>query len=291
MTEQPLISIVMSTYREVADAPEKNGHGSSLGLAIDSVRRQSYGRWQLHIVADHPPAEDLEQAQGLIESLDDERIHFTNLAAWGGLDFPGYDAKIAGVEAAEGELLAFLDADNEWKPRVLERAVKAFAGDEALDLVYSDTLFRLHQREDLLPLRIFPLYQMFGPAVGESFVWRKPDWDSRARRQIDRLNFIDTSDAVLRRESYDACGGLQRKDNLDWNLWRAMIDASRDHFLRIPHVGTLYRTASLEQHRELMAVQWAEFLDLPFDLEDHRTRTKKDFIAHHREKHLADSQP
>ncbi len=288
MAEEPVVSIVMSTYREIADGKEPDGSDSTLGNAIASVVGQSYGRWELEIVADHPPKEVLERIETLVAAYGDPRIHLHNLPAWGGLDFPGYDAKVAGVAAAKGGLLAFFDADNRWHRHLLRRAVAAFDTEPGLDLVYFDTKVKLRQREDLLPLRrAFPLYDLLGPAVGESFVWKKPAWGPEAMQKLGRLNFIDTSDAVMRREAYEASGGLARVDNLDWNLWRAMLRAGRHHFHHVPEVGSTFYTATLQQHQEYAAVALATDFDLPFDLEAYRTRTKGDFVAHHERKHLA----
>src|SRR5690606_29351956 len=74
-TGQPKVSVITSTYREVADGEMENGRDSMLARAVDSVRAQTLVDWELWVVADCPPPEDLHKIEQLLASYEDDRIH------------------------------------------------------------------------------------------------------------------------------------------------------------------------------------------------------------------------
>ncbi|MGH9943541.1 MAG: glycosyltransferase family 2 protein [Pyrinomonadaceae bacterium] len=98
--------------------------------SIQSVRAQTYGKWELLVVDDGSTDRTAEIVQGLAAA--DARIKYlwrTN----------GRQAKArnTGLKAASGELIAFLDADDLWVPDKLARQVAAMTETES-DLVFSD---------------------------------------------------------------------------------------------------------------------------------------------------------
>jgi glycosyltransferase involved in cell wall biosynthesis len=286
-----LVSVVMSTYREVADGDPRDGRGSTLDRAITSVRSQSYPRWQLLVMADHPPAPEAAAVRALVASYADPRLECHEQAEWGGTRFPGLEAKRAGASRAEGEYLTFLDADNEWTSWHLERSVEALAADPALDLVYCDTLVRQAGWQRLpLPLhRILPFGPLVGPVLGAPFVWQKPTWDAAAREKLLNLNFIDFSEAVLRRAAYAASGGIvapqEMEDTADWQLWKNLLAAGRDRFLHLAHIGLYYRTSDLEHHRRYFLLRQLAGLPIPFPMAQAEPWVRPAARSHYVRKH------
>ena len=123
--DDPLITALITTYNRPDDLRE----------AVESVRRQTYDRVELLVVDDHsdtPAAEVLSDVPtDAFEAFRCVR-HETNRGA--------NAARNTGAEAASGDLIAFLDDDDEWVETKLRRQVSALsrAGPDA-GLVYSGT--------------------------------------------------------------------------------------------------------------------------------------------------------
>jgi len=243
----PLVSIVTSTYNEVSDG--------TLRRAIHSVRAQTYSNWELTIVADCSPPPVSHQIEELLAQFGDKRIHYHNLPEKSDVAYPGLEPKKQGVARSSGELLCFLDADNEFTPDHLKRSVEMLAEDPTLDFVYCDSVVGL-----LRPL----------PLLGRlRFTWKKPEWSEKRKERMRVSNFIDMSEPVMRRAAYEAAGGLQPKMiyAIDWALWRDMIASGRTRFRHSPHIGFHYYTSSLSAHLIYFGLMVAENNDLPFDME------------------------
>jgi glycosyltransferase involved in cell wall biosynthesis len=99
----PLVSIVLPTYNRAA----------WLGDAIASVRAQSWQEWELLIV-DDGSTDDTAQSLPADQRIRlVSRPHTGNLAA----------VRNAGLDAARGDFIGFLDSDDRWRPDKLTRQV------------------------------------------------------------------------------------------------------------------------------------------------------------------------
>lgn len=106
--EQPLVSVVMPVYRR-ADA---------VGAAIDSVRAQQHTNWELVVVDDGSGDETAEVVRGI--AADEPRIRLIERENGG-----AGAARNTGLAAVRGDFVAFLDADNTWRPEHLSAALAA----------------------------------------------------------------------------------------------------------------------------------------------------------------------
>lgn len=113
-SSSPRISVVLPTH----DRPDL------LAEAIESVRAQTHGNWQLIVVDDAstPPA----------AVPDDARIEIIRNASSCG----GAQSKNIGARHATGDLLAFLDDDDLYAPTYLERASAALSENSEIDVVF-----------------------------------------------------------------------------------------------------------------------------------------------------------
>ena len=117
----PTASVVIPTY----DRP------AYLRRAASSVNAQTYDDVELVVVDDCSPT----PAAGTLDGTDTGSLavtchrHESNRGA--------NAARNTGIDAAEGDLVAFLDDDDRWRPTKIERQVERFGDSEDLGLVYA----------------------------------------------------------------------------------------------------------------------------------------------------------
>jgi glycosyltransferase involved in cell wall biosynthesis len=101
----PLVSVVVPTYNRASLLPR----------ALSSVLAQSLGDLELIVVDDG----STDSTGEVVRSFRDRRIRLIRLPTNRGQG----EAANAGVRAARGEWVAFLDSDDEWLPTKLERQI------------------------------------------------------------------------------------------------------------------------------------------------------------------------
>lgn len=134
-----LVSVVTPTYNRA----------DRISRAIDSVLGQTYQELE-HIIVDDASTDD---TQSVVEGYDDDRIryirHETNQRQAA--------ARNTAIEAAEGEYVAFLDSDDEWRPTKLEKQVDWIEGhgEEWVGVYCDGTTLRNSRIKDVLS-SVFP---------------------------------------------------------------------------------------------------------------------------------------
>lgn len=120
---EPLVSIVMPAYNAAA----------FIGEAIASVLAQEHARWELIIVNDG----STDGTAGIIAGFTDPRIRCINLPVNGGIG----RARNKGLDAARGELMCTLDADDVMPPRSLSARIAALRDHPEADMADGKVLF------------------------------------------------------------------------------------------------------------------------------------------------------
>lgn len=123
---QDLISVVLTTYRRPA----------FLARALTCVLAQTYRNWELIVVDDNDPhSESRRETEALVERfLEDPRVRYLKHDANRG----GSAARNSGIRAARGDLVAFLDDDDEWLPgKLAAQKIKMDRCDSEVALVYT----------------------------------------------------------------------------------------------------------------------------------------------------------
>jgi glycosyltransferase involved in cell wall biosynthesis len=118
---QTLVSVVIPTYQRE----------EFLRKALLSVQQQSYENYEVWVVNDHPSSR--QEVEKVVRDLKDKRFNVLHHRESRG----GNAARNTGIERSKGEIIAFLDDDDEWKPQKLERHVHAHLEKEVA-VVYSD---------------------------------------------------------------------------------------------------------------------------------------------------------
>jgi len=116
-TDSPLISIIMPCFNA-----EKY-----LALSITSVLNQSYTNWELIIINDG----STDNSLSLLQSYSYDKIHILNQPNLGVCK-----ARNNGLNFANGEFIAFLDADDTWSPDCLKKLYTTLAMHSEAALAY-----------------------------------------------------------------------------------------------------------------------------------------------------------
>jgi glycosyltransferase involved in cell wall biosynthesis len=145
----PLVSIVIPAYNAER----------TIVTALESVIRQSSQDFEVILCDDGSTDQTVESAKNVLSGIGNQRR--SRILSLGGRGAAA--ARNAGVRAARGELVAFLDDDDRWEPEKLARCVGAIQS-QGLDLVchaevweWEDGRRRLRVYSDLFNTRIAPL--------------------------------------------------------------------------------------------------------------------------------------
>jgi GT2 family glycosyltransferase len=122
---RPLISVVVPCYR----TPEKY-----LVEMMDSVRNQSYENWQLCLMDATPSCEVEEIVQKFCESRQEKRIYYQRLKENLGIS----ENTNAGLKAARGEWIGFLDHDDLLAPEAFYEITALINREPEVEVIYSD---------------------------------------------------------------------------------------------------------------------------------------------------------
>lgn len=120
---QPRVSIIVPTYNRAAYLPR----------ALDSVEAQTFKDWELLLVDDGSTDATAQVIEPYAKRWGDRFVYLKqekNRGASG--------ARNIGIDHSRGRYIAFLDSDDEFRPRKLERQLSLFKRCPTLGFVYSD---------------------------------------------------------------------------------------------------------------------------------------------------------
>jgi len=197
-----LVSIVVPTYNRAY----------CLKRTIQSVLDQTLSNWELILVDNH----STDDTDDLVTSYADPRIKYLKIHNEGVIAA----SRNKGIKAASGKYLAFLDSDDWWVPKKLEKSVQAL--EAGADFVYHD-LYIMHPS------------------------WVKPrSWKRTRLRHVFEPVFRDlllngtaicTSSVVVRYEFMETIGGFSEDRNLiateDYDAW-LRVSKLTDAFVMLP---------------------------------------------------------
>jgi glycosyltransferase involved in cell wall biosynthesis len=192
------VSVVVPTHDRAAVLPR----------AIESVLAQRYDRLEL-LVCDDGSTDGTER---VVASYDDDRIRYLP-----GENHGANAARNRGIEAASGDLVSFLDSDDEYHPTYLERVVETLRGEPSVCAGAFTSYRKVRGGEpyDLIRAR-----------------------DGRVTHEdVVRANVVGGfSCTTFRAEVFDRVGPL-REDLASSQDYEFFLRVSRDHYLiGIPEV-------------------------------------------------------
>lgn len=246
-----IVSVVIPTFNRT----------EALFEAIDSVIRQTMPHWKLYVVDDG--SKDWDRIQRAARERyrgHESRIWFFHLEKNGG---PGA-ARNFGLDCLSGKYVAFLDSDDVWNPRHLERHLAAHEATPDLVMSYSKTDFAWRWfDEDSKRFRYRPDTHPEKQLLDQTY----------SRERLEHENFIKTSTVFV-------WGGLLRREGEwstpirfpveedhrmaaeDWTFFRLVAD--RGDVLFIPEVTARTHWSKLadgDEHHSARIIPWAEFGD------------------------------
>jgi glycosyltransferase involved in cell wall biosynthesis len=206
-TYRPTVSILCPVY---------NVDTKWLRRAVESVRSQLYGRWELCLADDASTNPATVQYLRLLVGTD-PRIKVTFRETNGHI----CAATNSAAESATGEFVALMDNDDELSPDALARIVAALQTNRNADLIYSD-----EDKIDAAGKRYDPQF--------------KPDWSPELLLSYNYVNHF----TVMRRSLFEAVGRFREgfEGSQDHDLLLRLTERS-DRVVHIPHI--LYHWRSL----------------------------------------------
>jgi glycosyltransferase involved in cell wall biosynthesis len=215
----PLVSVVIPTYNRAGVICE----------TIDNVFKQTYSNFELIIVDDGSKDDTLSRLRAY-----GDRIRVLSQANAG----PAV-ARNRGVEAAHGEIIAFQDSDDSWKPAKLERQVALLEANPSAPCCLSNVLMRVVDGKEFTSFD----YSLI------DFRREEGIWLNVA--EVLATRFVLFNQAVaIRRDSFEKVGGFDAgyKYLEDYDLPLRLSFEGPWAFIREPMV--IYREGSTESFSE-----------------------------------------
>ena len=183
----PRVSVIIPTYNR-ADL---------IGETVESVLSQTFDDFEIIIVDDGSTDSTREVVRGFDGPI--KYIYQENQGV--------SCARNRGFEASRGDYICFLDSDDVWSPRMLEREVSLLDSNSDLGFVYSDYQF-VNRDGEMLPK----------PAVFRAHPLRR----GRIFRFLVYFDFIIFSTVLARRDCINKVGlfdpSFEAAQDLDWLL-------------------------------------------------------------------------
>jgi glycosyltransferase involved in cell wall biosynthesis len=158
-------------------------------------------------------------------------------------------ARNRAVREARYEWIAFLDADDWWKPEKLARQVAVLQGQPQPDLVYTSLHYFVPDQ---------PSYETKGCSPDEM-------WPA-----LRYGNLITPSSVLLRRRLFLEAGGfdLRIHGSEDWELWVRLILQKKMRLGWVPEALTCYRETNANSSKRVDGMLEADWLSLPTMISD-----------------------
>ncbi len=138
-------------------------------------------------------------------------------------------ARNLGVRSSSGDYLAFLDADDLWRPEFLQRSAAVLDSHPECVLVYSD----------------LELADSTGAAMGARLIGKRDV--PTLRDMLDRLWPILPSSVVMRREAFDRAGGFPEELTSFEDVYFWLLAREQGEFWYIEEPLALWRFAHYPQ--------------------------------------------
>ncbi len=193
------VSIIMPCYND----------GEYIREAIESIKQQTYGNWELIIIDD---GSDDPKTVRIIDDIQDAKIrifHTEHLRPAGARNY--------GINYASGKYILPVDSDDKIHPTYIEKALELMESNSNIGIVYCKA-------------------ELFGEKTG---AWDLPDY-SFPKMLLDNIVFVT---ALFYKEDWKIVGGFSTSmvaGMEDYDFWLSILGLGRNIY-QIPEILFYYR--------------------------------------------------
>jgi len=255
------VSAIIPTYNDA----------DRLNKAIGSILEQTHKINEIIIVDDCSD----DNPEKVVDRYDDDRITFISHETNRG----GSAARNTGIKAVSSEYIAFLDADDEWKPTKIEKQLAELRS-------RSDEWVAVYCRVNNKRSALNNIGDRLAMVVGARDADPATEGDSEIIDEILRMNWhMSTSSLLVERETVDAIDGFDERfqRHQDWEFLIRVLKRGKlafvDESLVIKH-GTGRPSAAVHEDAKKLFLQ-------KFDEEITALESDGEDISHRHQLHLA----
>ncbi|MFM8316162.1 MAG: glycosyltransferase family 2 protein [Deltaproteobacteria bacterium] len=213
----PLVSIIIPCYKAEKELPQ----------ALDSISKQTYTNWEIIAVNDCWEDETEQIIASFKTHHSDRNVTFIRHSKNQGLGA----TRNTGMQAARGELIAFLDHDDIWEPDHLLTGL-TLINDNQADIYYSSVIVfdHLGKKDDWV----------WGPTLEDL---------TNFPNSLFGRNYIQPSTAIIRVDFLNKLGPMDTDPNIhfceDHDYWIRAANLS-GKFVTSPKITSRYRSSNPE---------------------------------------------
>src|ERR1043165_8563263 len=189
----PLISVIMPAYNRA----------ELIRHAIESVQAQTLSDWELILVND--ASEDATPGVMHAYASGDSRIRVVHNEINSRRGPIEWEPRNDGLKIARGSLIAYLDADNTWRPRFLERLAGVLLDEPDVELVYCDSCNHYSSEEARLVVA-----RDSRNLVDSGPTWTVYSNDELDPQQLGFEQYVDTNEMMHRARTLSGLDTLWR---------------------------------------------------------------------------------
>jgi len=223
--KNPKVSVIIPVY---------NGE-KYLKETIDSVLKQTYQDFEIIIVDDASTDSSPEIIRSFIKKYPDKIKLFWHKKNKG---CPAA-TKNTGIKHAKGDFIAFLDQDDVWLPRKLEKQINILKSNDRLIANFTNGY-------------IFDDPKNKAIAKRWAYITPFPDFYVVRKRLLKENFILSSSSALVRAKILKKAGGFDEKMKLadDYDLWFRLTFYGKFSFIQEPLFNWRFHTESLSFNEE-----------------------------------------
>lgn len=208
--------------------------------ALKSIAKQACAPWEIIVVDDG----STDNTRDVVNAFNGSRVRYLRHEQNRGVAA----ACNTGIEAATGDLIAFLDSDDVWTPEYLKRQTDFLRHQPAVGAVFTDTRIEEYGGAQRILSGTVPAFQKLIRAVNEEAVLSRRDIYLCLLQEVP----IKPSALVIRRDALNNAGKFNEGWNSgeDWEFLLRLVGVTDFGYINLPLViQRQYADATHRLHR------------------------------------------